>query len=117
MNAILKNLRVEKKHRTMRDDFFIMDINIAETGNEKPYTLDSNVEYELTAKFGARFWANSVQLRDAEKRARKALSAALFGDLRAVALRGVAETHNGDREAVLNVFSEILEMTEESDDC
>ena len=112
MNEILKRLDVEEKHNLMRDDFFIHDIRVEETGNERPFTLDRCTEYELSVKCGVRFWANKVQKPDAQKAATEALVDQMFADFRAVVKRGISQTYNGDREGVLDALHTLLDMTE-----
>lgn len=60
---------------------FSADMSCHETGEVRPHTLSKNREYALTLKLQQTFWANKVQLPEAERLARKALTAQLYSDI------------------------------------
>ena len=79
----------------------ILQISAGATGNIRPYTTDSNEEYEMTLTVGVRFWANKAQYSEARRTAERHLAQTLYGDAIAIVARLRSAISDGDRDEAM----------------
>jgi hypothetical protein len=96
-----------------RNDFFRRPVSVEmedkATGNIRPYVMDSNEEFTLTAAVTVSYWANQAQRNDARRNAEHVLAGFLYRDVLAKLSEVRHAIFDGDANEALAKIGELEE--------
>ena len=107
---ILNRLEATRTGMRGRNEFNqtpFLKIETGKTGKVKPYTLDANEEWHLTAKLTVTFWANQAQFERASDTAERALVSRLYADVLGEVNELRLQISNGDQLACMEICDRI----------
>jgi len=98
------SLQPTRQERVIPEAF---DLLLERTGEVRDYTPDRNQEWELRASLTVRFWANTSQVRESTKVARRVLASRIYSDVLAEFPRLRLALFSDDREEALACMDRI----------
>lgn len=109
MKNIINKLSLIKGWEERLDEFNPMLSSVVVETDDTIPQIDRHRRYQLVATVGVDFWANSAQLGDAIRTAKRAFAYRVYGDIEAMVHEALLQISNGDRYQSIKACERILD--------